>query len=152
MQLQVVEGGKPTLTPVDCAGAIILLGRGFVVLVRPLNGSDEWLLPKGHVEQGETALEAAKREATEETGAAGLTVEAEGPVGESEYEDLTHLELKRTKWFLLRAATIQTEKAEQPYGAWTHTRRHIGIFPVVAALAKLTYAEHRNILAGVIGG
>jgi len=38
-----------------------------VVLVRP-TGKSTWVLPKGHVEQGETLLDAALREATEESG------------------------------------------------------------------------------------
>ncbi len=38
-----------------------------VVLVRP-TGKSTWVLPKGHVEQGETLLDAAVREAMEESG------------------------------------------------------------------------------------
>ena len=38
-----------------------------VVLVRPA-GKDTWVLPKGHVEPGESVLEAALREAREESG------------------------------------------------------------------------------------
>ena len=38
-----------------------------VVLVRP-TGKSTWVLPKGHVEQGETLLDAALREAMEESG------------------------------------------------------------------------------------
>jgi len=52
-----------------------------VVLVRPA-GRDKWVLPKGHVEQGESVLEAALREATEES---GLKVVAGDPLGEVAY-------------------------------------------------------------------
>jgi 8-oxo-dGTP pyrophosphatase MutT (NUDIX family) len=52
-----------------------------VVLVRPA-GRDKWVLPKGHVEQGESVLEAALREATEET---GLQVVAGDPLGDVAY-------------------------------------------------------------------
>jgi 8-oxo-dGTP pyrophosphatase MutT (NUDIX family) len=52
-----------------------------VVLVRPA-GKETWVLPKGHVEKGEGVLEAALREASEET---GLNVVAGPPLGEVSY-------------------------------------------------------------------
>jgi 8-oxo-dGTP pyrophosphatase MutT (NUDIX family) len=52
-----------------------------VVLVRPA-GKKTWVLPKGHVEKGEAVLEAALREALEET---GLRVTAGKSLGEVSY-------------------------------------------------------------------
>lgn len=52
-----------------------------VVLVRPA-GRQSWVLPKGHVEPGETVEEAARREAREES---GLQVGAAAPLGEISY-------------------------------------------------------------------
>jgi 8-oxo-dGTP pyrophosphatase MutT (NUDIX family) len=52
-----------------------------VVLVRPA-GKRTWVLPKGHVEKGEGLLEAALREAAEET---GLRVAPGEPLGEVSY-------------------------------------------------------------------
>ena len=48
------------------AGAVILNPRGEVVVVS--QQGDSWSLPKGHVDPGESALEAAKREVAEESG------------------------------------------------------------------------------------
>jgi 8-oxo-dGTP pyrophosphatase MutT (NUDIX family) len=52
-----------------------------VVLVRPA-GKKTWVLPKGHVEKGEAVLEAALREALEET---GLRVTPGKALGEVSY-------------------------------------------------------------------
>jgi 8-oxo-dGTP pyrophosphatase MutT (NUDIX family) len=52
-----------------------------IVLVRPA-GRGTWVLPKGHVEPGEEVLQAALREANEES---GLEVEAGDPLGEISY-------------------------------------------------------------------
>jgi 8-oxo-dGTP diphosphatase len=56
-------------------------GKIEVVLVRPA-GKDTWVLPKGHVEPGESVLDAALREAREES---GLEVKPGDPLGNVSY-------------------------------------------------------------------
>ena len=51
---------------ISIAGGIVINPLRGVVLVNQNNNS--WSLPKGHVETGETTLEAAIREIKEETG------------------------------------------------------------------------------------
>lgn len=62
--------------PVDrAAGGVVVADDGRVLVVhRPRY--DDWALPKGHVERGESWAEAACREVLEET---GLTAVIEGP-------------------------------------------------------------------------
>src|SRR5207245_6528106 len=79
-----------------------------IVLVRPA-GKGTWVLPKGHVEPGEGVLEAAMREATEES---GLEVTRGEKLGEVSYVyswrdrpdgPLTRI-FKRVHFYLMAAA------------------------------------------------
>jgi 8-oxo-dGTP diphosphatase len=53
------------------AGGIVLGDGGTVAMVFSKN-SHSWLLPKGHIEEGESDEEAARREIAEETGLTNL--------------------------------------------------------------------------------
>ena len=71
--------------PVPQAGAIAIRevdGRPEVLLVRSSNGLHR-IFPKGHIDPGETAEEAALRELEEEAGVSGRVV---GPAGQLGYE------------------------------------------------------------------
>ncbi len=59
---------KSTLT----GGGVVLNPCGQVLVVNQLGSS--WSLPKGHVDPGETPLEAARREILEESGVSDLTL------------------------------------------------------------------------------
>lgn len=56
----------------NVAGGVVLNTDGDVLVVSQNN--DSWSLPKGHVDPGETALEAAMREVAEESGITELTL------------------------------------------------------------------------------
>jgi len=58
------------IEPTRAAGGIVTrdTGDGIELLVAHRPRYDDWSLPKGHLEVGETALEAALREVQEETG------------------------------------------------------------------------------------
>ena len=65
------------------AGGVLvrtIRGRPMVAAIRP-NGRDSvWALPKGRIDQGETAADTAVREVREETGVEGRVVEKLGDV------------------------------------------------------------------------
>jgi len=54
------------------AGGVLVDKRLRIYLVHKLS-RDEWVLPKGGIEEGETELEAAEREVKEETGYQNIT-------------------------------------------------------------------------------
>ena len=67
---------------VEQAGAVVYRRGedGFkVLLVRARRNPNDWIFPKGHIEEGETAAEAAVREAEEEAGVTGRVVSALWP-------------------------------------------------------------------------
>jgi 8-oxo-dGTP diphosphatase len=55
-------------TPVLAAGGIVLREEAGLVAVVRLRKNNAWVLPKGKLKPGEDPLDAARREATEETG------------------------------------------------------------------------------------
>ena len=52
------------------AGGVVLNNKGEILIVNQHGNS--WSLPKGHIEEGEEILEAAKRETYEESGIRNL--------------------------------------------------------------------------------
>jgi 8-oxo-dGTP pyrophosphatase MutT (NUDIX family) len=70
------------------SGAIVVRLDGDepqVLLVTAKRNSKRWIFPKGHIEKGESAEEAALREAREEAGVVGKPI---GPAGVLEYRFL----------------------------------------------------------------
>ncbi|MCW5574795.1 MAG: NUDIX domain-containing protein [Burkholderiales bacterium] len=63
-------------TVVRSAGVVIARRRGGDWRLLVLRAARHWDFPKGLVEEGEDALETARREATEETGIADLAFDA----------------------------------------------------------------------------
>lgn len=74
------------MTPTHAGGIVYRVSDGVVefLLVGPKkNKPNEWVLPKGHIENGETADEAALREVREET---GVTARIISPLKTLEFE------------------------------------------------------------------
>ena len=119
--------------PVQQAGAIAFKDgaepRFLLVTARRSPGT--WIFPKGHIERGETVIEAAVRELEEEAGVKGDAVREVGTLrfrsGSEEVE--VH--------YVLVAAASNGESREG---------RKIKWLPLRDALAALTYEASRKLL------
>jgi 8-oxo-dGTP pyrophosphatase MutT (NUDIX family) len=81
------EGGRPTRAQAKefSAGGVVVRGEEMVAIVptrRAADGSRVLALPKGHVDPGETPVQAAQREVREET---GVLAEPVRELGETRY-------------------------------------------------------------------
>lgn len=94
------EGSKKAT--VRAAGCVVYRrsdgGSSIELLIAHRPKYDDWAFPKGHVEEGETELEAAERETMEEVCVAG-TVEAELP---TVFYKVKGNRDKSVRWWLLR--------------------------------------------------
>ncbi len=124
---------------VIAAGGVVLrpTAAGPEVLVIHRQRYDDWTLPKGKSDPGETPEQTALREVREETGVEARLIDA---IGLSRYrvqagEKLVH-------WFAMRA--LQTTDF-QPNDE-VDDLQWLGI---AEALGKLTYGKERDVLAGV---
>ena len=91
-----------------CAGGIILRQGKFLALQRH-NGV--WLLPKGHVDPGETLEETALREVKEET---GLTARLGPKLGQTEYSHMEDgkVHYKKVHWYLMESDSEEIKREE----------------------------------------
>ena len=144
------QGAKPKIKSrreVSAGGLIWCRRRDgsvSVVLVRPA-GRSTWVLPKGHLEEGETVAQAAIREAREES---GLTVGEIEPLGEISYvyssrerdRDMITRIFKRVHFFLMEHAggDISAHDAETDEVAW---------LSLEDALARATHPSEQALIA-----
>jgi 8-oxo-dGTP pyrophosphatase MutT (NUDIX family) len=94
------EGSR--LDPVffhQSAGAVVMIGERCLALRR--SDREEWVFPKGHLEDGESPEDAAIREVLEET---GLPIEIVASIGSTRYKfGRGQAHHKRVDWFLALA-------------------------------------------------
>jgi len=113
-----------------------------VVLVRPA-GRDSWVLPKGHLEPGESVAEAAMREAREET---GLEVSIAQPLGEVAYFFSHRADnnppiriFKRVHFFLMNCTGGDTFRHD-------HETEEVRWLKIADALKMVSHENERNLL------
>ena len=86
------------------AGGVVVRGDAEPEILLIRDPYDNWGLPKGHIEGGETPEQAALREVEEETGLSAITVVAQLPTIDWYFRDRGKLVHKFCHFFLLRAA------------------------------------------------
>ncbi len=93
----------------------------FFLLLKQLrkSGENEWVLPKGHIENGENEFETALREIFEET---GLTCRILAPLGATAYQypKAGTLVRKSVSWFLAEPVGTKTVKPGTSEGFIDH--------------------------------
>jgi ADP-ribose pyrophosphatase YjhB (NUDIX family) len=116
------------------AGGIVFRingGTPSILLVSSKKEPGYWIFPKGHVERGETAPDAALRETREEAGVDGEII---GPAGVLEFK--WGYQRYRVEYFLIRA-TSETSETDGREKVW---------LPFDAALERLSWDETRRLL------
>ncbi len=127
------------------AGGVVVRdagGRYEVAVIRPA-GRNAIALPKGHIDPGETAAQAAAREVNEET---GLTVELDRPLGDVSYvyRFQRRTIFKLVSFFLFRWASgevgaITPLMRREVQSAWW--------VPLEIAVKELSYPGERRMAA-----
>ena len=123
------------MPPVAQAGGIAFRRTGddvAILLVRAKNNPALWILPKGHVEPGESAADAAARETEEE---AGITGDLVGPIG-APLEFDNGREYVSVQYFLIRATSDSASVEGRPK-KW---------FSPEAAIQAVEFADTRRLL------
>lgn len=127
----------------ESAGGVVVDRRGRVAVVSQKGIS--WSLPKGHVEAGESKLDAAVREIREETGLTALKYVR--PLGSYERYNRGNdrSEVKRISMFLFTTDSDRLEPGdpENPKAEW---------LPKEDVAARLTYKKDKEFFMSVSGG
>jgi ATP adenylyltransferase len=113
------------------AGGIVFDAAGHIAIRRARNG--DWVLPKGHIEAGESAAAAAIREVAEEMGLAARLVDWLG-----DYH-FTHKKARHVGYFLLH---VESRLPDFPAHEGTDTF----LLPPDDALARLTFDPDRALV------
>lgn len=130
----------------EAAGGIVLGPQGSIIVVEQHGNS--WCFPKGGVEQGESLLDAARREIAEETGVGDLLLLRE--LGSYERKSIAKNGVGETDEFGTRKRTFflfktsQTELAPQD-GEVTQARWA----SLDEAAALLTHPKDREFFASI---
>src|SRR3989344_3752215 len=114
------------------AGGVVLNRAGEILVVSQHGTS--WSLPKGHIEEGEDAITAAKREIYEESGIVDLQLIKElgsyqrYRIDENGGEDQS--EMKTIIMFLFTTGTnvLKPIDSENPEARWIHKKKGADVF------------------------
>jgi 8-oxo-dGTP diphosphatase len=129
----------------ESAGGVVLNGAGQVLVVNQKGTS--WSLPKGHVEEGEDALDAARREIYEESGVTQLEYEGECgtyaryKIGADGGEDASELKTIRMFLFRTKQSALFPVDGDNPEARWVDKQQ---------VTSFLTHPKDRQFFASVL--
>jgi 8-oxo-dGTP pyrophosphatase MutT (NUDIX family) len=128
------------------AGGVIV--RGHEVLLLHKHRLDEYVLPKGHVDPGETVEQAALREAREETGFANLRVLAQlGQAVRSEFSLNGRWTVRDETYFLMALADeTRDTAATHDHAEYDRQAFHQLWVPLAEAPDRLTFEPARTFV------
>lgn len=115
---------------------------------------DEWLLPKGHIEDGEGLIDAAKREIREETGYTNFIVLGNEPssVTEFRFKDGDKMARKKIHFFpalLVDEDNSRTKEMDEEglEGGWFTIQEALGVveYDDVAKAIQNAYDSYRSL-------
>jgi len=120
----------------SCSGGVVF-HNGSVLILQKHKG--DWVLPKGHIELGESATETALREVLEET---GIQARALAPLRQTRYRFHSNgfARDKTVSWFLMETDDPSSLCPERYF-------RRVQFVPLAEALRLLTFASDRGLLA-----
>ncbi|MBW7883155.1 MAG: NUDIX domain-containing protein [Caldilineaceae bacterium] len=120
------------------AGGVVIQDGSMLLLNRPTRG--EIRLPKGHIDEGESAEEAALRETCEESGYGDLEIIADlgSLVVEFDYNDNHYV---RTEYYFLMRLTGDRLVERSPKDAQQFQPIWV---PLEEAVSRLTFAAERT--------
>ena len=120
------------------AGGVVFDARGRVLLLRHAAGA--WVFPKGHLEPGETELQAALREVEEEAGVRASCAD-ETARWSTRYVNPRGT-LRQITWFAL--------DSDEPAAVSEALFTEAGYFAVGEAEELLTHDEDKRLLAAIV--
>lgn len=123
----------------NCAGGVVFSGSKVLLLK---NEKGEWVLPKGHVEEGESRREVARERVMRE---AKVESRVLGVAGETEYEFYSSTRKKpvcnQVVWYVMEARdAVCTPNAREGF-------EDGGFFDKDDALTRVSYTQDRALVA-----
>ncbi|HMO49908.1 MAG TPA: NUDIX domain-containing protein [Kiritimatiellia bacterium] len=127
------------------AGGVVINPQGQVLIVNQRGNS--WSLPKGHVDEGEDLLAAARREIFEESGVSDLRFVSElgsferARIGKQGGEDTSEMKTLHFFLFITRQMTLCPQDKDNPEARWVELEE---------ASALLTHPKDQAFFSGIL--